>query len=79
MLWGFFTGTRVGRALAALGAMMAAMAAAFFAGWFRRGSADTVASAKQEVSTLREVDRLQSQAGDKTDAQLAADLTRPGA
>lgn len=78
MFLAFFTETKFGRALASIAAVIAGVAAAFFVGWFKRGSADTAAAAKQEVNTLRQVDRLQSQAGDKTDAQLANDLTRPG-
>lgn len=78
MFAAFFTGTRLGRALAAIGAMVAAVAIAFFAGWFKRGGADKVAAAEQQVATLKEVDRLQQQAGSKSDAQLAQDLTRSG-
>ena len=78
MLAGFFTGTKLGRFLAAIGAIIAAVALAFFAGWVKRGGADKAASATQEVKTLKEVDHLQQQAGNKTDAQLAQDLTRPG-
>lgn len=78
MFWAFFTGTRLGRALAAVGAAVAALAAAFVAGWFKRGGADSAAAAKREVATLKEVDHLQQQAESKSDAQLAQDLTRTG-
>ena len=76
MLAAFFTGTRLGRGLAALGALALAVAGAFAAGWVRRGGADKAANAQREVATLKEVATTEDQVRSKSDAALADLLTR---
>lgn len=76
MIWSWFIGSRLGRALAAVGAVVAALGVAFLAGVSRQKQTTKISDLKAAAKTTAEVSKLEKGVANATDADLVDRLTR---